>query len=69
MTKIKTVVLNEALQSTHRKNCNESIKTCDSWDVTWITESVHNVVIYNDILSTSVMRENGIDVGDFSADM
>lgn len=33
------------------------------------TESVHNIVIYNDILSTYAMRENGIDVGDFSADM
>lgn len=57
------------LYSLHIGKTNESIKTFDSWDVTWITESVHNVVIYNDILSTSVMRENGIDVGDFSADM
>ncbi len=66
MTKIKTAILNYAL---HIGQTNKSIKTCDSWGVSWITERVYNVVVYNDILSTSLMKENGTDVGDFSADM
>ncbi len=63
MTKIKTAILNYAL---HIGQTNKSIKTCDSWGVSWITESVYTV---DDILSTSLMKENGTDVGDFSADM